>query len=77
MRIDRIMICDMSKPLPVAPEVPGVDLPPVMAPVMSDGAAPRVRSEDLLRGAQELLIDHQGACYRLRLTAQGRLILTK
>ena len=48
-----------------------------MAPVMSDGAAPRVRSEDLLRGAQELLIDHQGACYRLRLTAQGRLILTK
>lgn len=67
----------MSKPLSVMPEVRGADLPPVMAPVTPDGAAPRVRSEDLLRGAQELLIDHQGACYRLRLTAQGRLILTK
>lgn len=31
----------------------------------------------LLRGGREALIDHQGALYRLRLTASGKLILTK
>ena len=69
----------MLKPLSVLSEVPGVELPPVVAAAVpvTDVVAPRVRSEDLLRGAQELLIDHDGACYRLRLTAHGRLILTK
>jgi len=36
-----------------------------------------VRSEDLLGGARELLIEHAGAIYRLRVTRNDRLILGK
>jgi hemin uptake protein HemP len=38
---------------------------------------PRVPSSELLRGARELLILHQGETYRLRLTSNDKLILTK
>lgn len=34
-------------------------------------------SNELLKGAQELLIEHNGCCYCLRLTKQNKLILTK
>ncbi|KPF43973.1 hypothetical protein IP87_11690 [beta proteobacterium AAP121] len=37
----------------------------------------RVSSEELLAGARELEITHGDALYRLRLTALGKLILTK
>lgn len=37
----------------------------------------RLRSQDLLAGNSEVEIDHAGATYRLRLTALGKLILTK
>ncbi|MEL7430016.1 MAG: hemin uptake protein HemP [Pseudomonadota bacterium] len=37
----------------------------------------RVDLADLLRGAQEAIIVHNGEDYRLRLTARGKLILTK
>jgi len=37
---------------------------------------PRVRSDDLLRGTSELVIEHQGREYRLRITQNGKLILT-
>lgn len=36
----------------------------------------RVRSDQLLRGATELVIEHQGREYRLRVTQNGKLILT-
>jgi hemin uptake protein HemP len=36
-----------------------------------------VRSEDLLQGAQEVLILHNGETYRLRKTKAGKLILNK
>jgi hemin uptake protein HemP len=36
-----------------------------------------VTSEALFGGADELVISHQGAQYRLRQTALGKLILTK
>lgn len=36
-----------------------------------------VTSAALMGGARELLIEHGGALYRLRVTAQGKLILTK
>jgi len=36
-----------------------------------------VKSETLLDGAPELLIDHRGVLYRLRQTSLGKLILTK
>lgn len=39
---------------------------------------PRViASEDLFAGLRELVIKHAGDEYRLRLTSQGKLILTK
>jgi hemin uptake protein HemP len=36
----------------------------------------RVRSEQLLDGRHELVIEHQGREYRLRVTQNGKLILT-
>ena len=41
----------------------------------SDTAA-RTTSEALLGAARELIIEHHGREYRLRLTQQGKLILT-
>jgi hemin uptake protein HemP len=37
----------------------------------------RIDSASLLRGCQELVIRHAGQDYRLRITRQGKLILTK
>ncbi|MGF1613168.1 MAG: hemin uptake protein HemP [Gammaproteobacteria bacterium] len=37
----------------------------------------RFASIDLFGDAQEILIDHAGQEYRLRITRQGKLILTK
>ena len=36
-----------------------------------------IRSEQLFDGANEVLVEHSGAVYRLRRTALGKLILTK
>lgn len=36
-----------------------------------------LRSEDLFLGSHEILIDHDGEQYRLRLTRNGKLILQK
>lgn len=42
------------------------------------GSVPRtVDSQTLLKGQSTLLIHHQGEVYRLQLTRQGKLILTK
>lgn len=53
----------------------------VRQPVVGRGAlaaAPaRVSSQALFCGANEVEIEHHGAVYRLRLTALGKLILTK
>jgi hemin uptake protein HemP len=35
------------------------------------------RSVDMFAGAKEVIIEHDGATYRLRQTSQGKLILTK
>ena len=51
---------------PGATPVAGADRPPA-----------RITSDQLFRGAQELLIDHAGGTYRLRQTSLGKLILTK
>jgi hemin uptake protein HemP len=37
----------------------------------------RYDSRDLFRGRQEILIEHAGCAYRLRITRQDKLILTK
>lgn len=40
------------------------------------GAVRRVSSAELLRDATELVIEHRGREYRLRVTQSGKLILT-
>jgi hemin uptake protein HemP len=52
------------------------------SPDVSDGSArgpaiPSVRSEALFGRAREILIEHCGGYYRLRLTRSNKLILTK
>lgn len=37
----------------------------------------RISSRDLFRDGREIMIDHEGETYRLRLTKNGKLILTK
>ncbi|MGY6709392.1 MAG: hemin uptake protein HemP [Rhizobiaceae bacterium] len=36
-----------------------------------------IDSQALFKGATEIVIDHEGAKYRLRITRQGKLILNK
>ena len=40
-------------------------------------AIPLLRSEDLFGKAREILIEHSGGYYRLRVTHSNKLILTK
>ena len=53
----------------------------ITAPSTRDFSSPKsilsVTSQALFAGADELEITHQGAQYRLRQTALGKLILTK
>lgn len=47
-------------------------------PAVADNAAiPRISSKMLLDGGRELVIQHQGGEYHLRLTRNDKLILTK
>ena len=46
-------------------------------PAPSPPPVPQVRIEDLLKGARELVIVHGPDLYHLRLTRNGKLILTK
>lgn len=41
------------------------------------GGVPRISSEVLFAGSNEIEIDHKGTPYRLRQTSLGKLILTK
>ena len=36
-----------------------------------------IESADLFGGRNELIIEHNGECYRLRITSNGKLILTQ
>jgi hemin uptake protein HemP len=58
--------------------------PPTEAPLRAPETDPKqtaepvtIRSEDLLQGASEVRILHGNDVYRLRLTHNGRLILSK
>ncbi len=37
----------------------------------------RIDSQQLFQGQREICIEHAGQAYRLRITRQGKLILTK
>lgn len=41
------------------------------------GAPARIPLDAILKGAREIIIVHNGDDYRLRVTARGKLILTK
>lgn len=47
------------------------------SPVPARPSLPRLRSEELFRQSHELIIEHQGQEYRLRLTRNDKLILNK
>jgi len=53
--------------------------PPAQAPAVTQGAggARHIDSAALLGSRGEVLINHRQQVYRLRVTAQGKLILTK
>jgi len=57
----------MSPPAPASPRFP----------VESGQRAGTVPAELLFQGSQEILIGHNGDTYRLRITKNGKLILTK
>jgi hemin uptake protein HemP len=47
-------------------------------PPAPPAAAPRrLKVSDLMAGAREAILEHSGQDYRLRITASGKLILTK
>lgn len=48
-----------------------------VAPVRVESRMKRWTSQELFAGGRELVIAHAGAEYRLRLTSQGKLVLTK
>jgi hemin uptake protein HemP len=46
-------------------------------PIEGDAAPPRrIRSDELFAGAREVIIEHHGRMYRMRITQNGKLILT-
>ena len=49
------------------------------SPRPTPAAAPlrRLKVSDLLAGEREAILEHDGQEYRLRITANGKLILTK
>jgi len=59
----------------VAPEQRNSNLSPESAG--AHRPAGRIKLEELLKGAQEIIIEHAGQDYRLRITSNGKLILTK
>jgi hemin uptake protein HemP len=55
------------------------DSDPVAKPAAEEPRAQptTIHSRDLFKGTREVLIDHSGEIYRLRLTRNGKLILHK
>lgn len=47
------------------------------APATSNSGSKRLRSDRLLDGQREIIIEHAGCEYRLRRTMNDKLILTK
>jgi hemin uptake protein HemP len=51
--------------------------PAAVAPASANGAArARLTTEELFAGAREIVLVHNGREYRLRITQQGKLLLT-
>lgn len=74
MRI--VIICQMNPRPANAPGAPLDDAQPLPRQASAKVATPRTSSRALFGDARELLIDHEGREYRLRITQNGKLILT-
>jgi hemin uptake protein HemP len=59
------------------PETPPSSQPATLQATTQDTRPGTIDSHDLLQGQSTLLIRHQGEIYRLQVTRQGKLILTK
>jgi len=66
-----------SKAVGHRPAVPTHGAGAAAAPRSPDVSPALLRSVDLFGAAREVLIEHHSQLYRLRHTAQGKLILTK
>jgi hemin uptake protein HemP len=53
------------------------DDPPMPDGKPSAGRPRRLKVSELLAGEREAILEHDGQDYRLRITANGKLILTK
>jgi hemin uptake protein HemP len=51
--------------------------PALPRPRAAEAARPRVKVSELLEGGREAILEHDGQDYRLRITSNGKLILTK
>jgi len=51
--------------------------PEPAAPLMVCPPRKRITTDDLMQGAQAIIVLHQGEEYQLRITKRGKLILTK
>lgn len=54
-----------------------LDLALITKQCTTQALRPRLKSAELFGTAHEVVIEHAGEEYRLRLTRQGKLILTK
>jgi len=61
----------LSEPIASATIEPCTNMSATLVPKL------RLHSKELLGSAHEIVIEHAGDEYRLRLTRQGKLILTK
>jgi hemin uptake protein HemP len=52
-------------------------MPPAKRPISSSPPVKRIAVSDLIGGGREAVLLHDGEEYRLRLTSNGKLILTK
>jgi hemin uptake protein HemP len=64
----------MSTDIPASARVPS---PPVFESEPRTGQPGMIPSERLFQDSREILIGHNGQAYRLRITQNGKLILTK
>jgi hemin uptake protein HemP len=68
-------------PFPTDPDLTlatqGASLAPTPPRGLTPAAPLEMDSQVLMGGRKEMLIRHAGEVYRLRVTAQGKLILTK
>ncbi|MBW8372038.1 MAG: hemin uptake protein HemP [Thiobacillus sp.] len=62
---------------PDLPEIPPTAPSLLIETEQRSGAPGLIRADHLFQGGQEILIDHKGETYRLRITKNGKLILTK